>query len=428
MSELHGNYQYGACNSGVTMSASRQPGNPSHVRGKRKVRLGLIATSGIGWLLCSEAGAEESGLIFNNRTRYETIEQKGYAMGGEAITARTQLGWQSLQDGAFRFLVEGEVVSAFKSDYNSTVNGKTQYPVIADPKSAQINRLMVVWRRSDETELTLGRQTVIIDNGRFVGDANFRQTEQTFDGLKVTSLTLRPLNLTYGHFRRVNRVFGNESPQGHWDGNLDLFHVSSRTPVGLLSAYVLLMNFDLARFQSTATTGGRLSGERVLSESAVFTYAAEWAGQHDYRSNPAHFNLTYYGLSGGVKKGAFVGNIAFEQLGSDGIHGFQTPLHGYQSWADVFWFTPATGLADTYVTTAWNLASPLGAKTLRVFTGWHDFRAATGTKRYGHEINAAATLQLTNKLAVAVQTSVFSSMTPEFAGRTRVSLSIDYSY
>ena len=136
------------------------------------------------------AGSPEGSFIFENRLRYETVDQDGFANEAEALTLRTRLGVEFPKVGDFQFLVEGESVTAFVEDYNSTVNGAVTYPVIADPANLEINRAQVTWTGLTDTEVVLGRQRIVLGNARFVGNVGFRQNEQTFDAARITTKAL----------------------------------------------------------------------------------------------------------------------------------------------------------------------------------------------------------------------------------------------
>ena len=68
-------------------------------------------------------------------------------------------------------------------NYNDGLNGKTRYPVIADPDNTELNQLYVMYAPSAAIRLTLGRQRINYDNQRFFGASSWRQNEQTFDAL-----------------------------------------------------------------------------------------------------------------------------------------------------------------------------------------------------------------------------------------------------
>ena len=63
--------------------------------------------------------------------------------------------------------------------YNSTINGLTQHPVVADPASTEINQSYLSYKGLADTILKYGRPVIIYDNHRFVGNVGWRQNEQT---------------------------------------------------------------------------------------------------------------------------------------------------------------------------------------------------------------------------------------------------------
>ncbi len=142
-------------------------------------RLALLSFVSLAALspFAAEAATGQGTIIFTNRLRSETVDQDGFSSNANALTLRTQMGWQSPKAGDFSFLIEGEAVTAFQPDYNSTVNGKTSYPTIADPTGSRINRLQLIWTGVPKTQVVLGRQILVLDNARFIGDSAFRQTE-----------------------------------------------------------------------------------------------------------------------------------------------------------------------------------------------------------------------------------------------------------
>lgn len=379
----------------------------------------------------TQSQPDHGTFIFNNRLRSETVDQDGFGSNADALTLRTQLGWQSAQAGSFRFLIEGEATYAFIADYNSTVNGKTTYPTVADPQSSELNRLQVTWTGLPKTQVVAGRQTLVLDNARFVGDSGFRQTEQTFDGVRFTTTAIAPVTLTYAYIGRVNRVFGNKSVQGHWDGNVNVLNVAAKTPIGAFSAYDYMLDFDNAKTQSSATIGARLTGEHPTGGAVAVTYGAEWARQTDYGSNPANFSVDYNSLSVGLKTAALAVSLNREQLGSDGSFAFQTPLatlHPFQGWADVFLTTPAAGLTDTFVSASCTQTFTGFIKSMKATLAYHDFRSVRGQLRFGSEWDAGVMIPLNKKWAATAQIASFSGETPSMKDRTKLWLALDYSY
>src|SRR5262245_42963348 len=75
----------------------------------------------------------EGDAIFDLRVRYESVEQGGFAADAGALTNRLRAGFQTAPLKGTAFLAEGVLVDDLRDDYNSTTNGQTQYPVVADP-------------------------------------------------------------------------------------------------------------------------------------------------------------------------------------------------------------------------------------------------------------------------------------------------------
>jgi len=370
-------------------------------------------------------------LILNNRLRSEIVDQDGFARDAEALTTRLQLGWQSPQWGAFRFHVAGEATYALNESYNSTLNGKTAYPVVADPETSELSRLNITYDGLAKTEITAGRQTIILDNARFVGDVGFRQTEQTFDGVKAVTTALPGVTLTYAWAGQVNRVFGHKSPQGQWEGDVHILNAAVKTPAGALSVYDYVLDFDTASAASTATYGARLTGGGKASEKLAWTYAAEWARQSDNGRNPARFTADYAAVSAGLTRGPLSASLSFERLGSDNGVAFQTPLatlHAFQGWADVFLTTPANGIDDTYAGVGWTLSPGGRIKSVKLTAVYHDFRAASGGARYGEEWDAGVVVTLDKRWSLGTKMAVFDGRLPAMADRAKLWVNLDYSY
>ena len=91
--------------------------------------------------------------------------------------------------------------------YNTTINGKKTYPVVSDPDVTQLNRLQLAWTPNSYLTTTVGRQRILIDDQRFVGNANWRQDEQTFDAVKADA-TYGRLKGSYIYMWRVELALG----------------------------------------------------------------------------------------------------------------------------------------------------------------------------------------------------------------------------
>ncbi len=321
--------------------------------------------------------------------------------------------------------MEGENVTALSDRYNSTTNGQTTYPVVLDPETTELNRAQVSWTGA-RANVVVGRQRIVLGNARFVGNVGFRQNEQTFDAVKATFKVNPTTSVSWVYVDRVRRILGDDSPQGEWDSDSHLVQLETKTPVGQLTAYGYLLDFETAPLQSSATWGARLTGSRPLASGPSVTWEVEYARQGDYGSNPADFDLDYLALSAGLKKDVRYVSVGLERLDGNGVRGFGTPLatlHAFNGWADLFLTTPANGLTDLNLKAGTTV--PVGARKLKLAAAIHDFSDADGGRDYGSEIDASATLPLTPKLSFEMKAARFNGDTPAFADRTKVWVTLE---
>ena len=156
-------------------------------------------------------------------------------------------------------------------------------------------------------------------------------------------------DLTYA--RQVNRVFGPDSPQGKWEGDVVLANFAYTLPVGTLSVFDYYLDIDGVAAASSNTVGMKLAGSKPLGK-LTGTYSLAYAQQAEAGANAADLDSDYGLVEGGLTFAKFGVGLGVELLGSDGVVGFATPLatlHAFQGWADKFLATPAAGIEDRYV-------------------------------------------------------------------------------
>ncbi|MCF6222007.1 MAG: alginate export family protein [Robiginitomaculum sp.] len=345
----------------------------------------------------------------NFRLRNENVSQDGFADNANALTLRTRLKYSTGVFKGFSAVVEVDNVLALDNNYNSTINGRINRPVVADPKTTEINQAYVAYTGINKTTLIAGRMALNMDNQRFVGTVGWRQNDQTYDLLAGIVKPNDDLTLTGGYVWNVNRIFSDR----HTFGNLDTdsFVVNGKyTGLGFgnLTAYGLFIDLNDAPVLalSSQTLGVRFDGKQKIGDGNLTAlYEAEFATQSDYKDSPLNYNAQYYHLSAGLSAHGFTGKIGYEVLGSDnGVTSFQTPLatlHKFNGWADKFLATPAGGLEDFYGSLFYKVGGDSPLKGLTFGAVYHDFSADVGGD-YGNEIN----LLVKKKLSKGFYTSI----------------------
>lgn len=321
------------------------------------------------------------------RLRYEQVDQDNALDSADGLTLRTRLGYNTASYNGFDAYVEMENSSALVEDFNSGPggNGKTDFSVIADPDGTEVNQAWLGYSIMPETAIKLGRQRIILDNARFVGNVGWRQREQTYDAVRLTSGFLPDATVDYAYMDNVQNIFGTDVAMSNHIVNLGYSGFDAFT----LGAYGYFLAFNgnaAARAASSQTLGAYLDGSYDL-DGFKLLYRAEYAEQSDYEDGSSNIDAEYLHFILGTAVGGITGKIGYEVLGGDNFSGFETPLatkHAFNGWADVFLNTPPAGLQDTYVQVG---GTHMGTKLLAVY---HDYQADQGGGDYGTELNLLA--------------------------------------
>lgn len=371
---------------------------------------------------------DETKLLMNWRVRSEHVDQTGFALDAQALTSRIRFGFESGALAGTKILAEAAATSELSSEYNSTTNGQTQYPVVADPGDfVGVNRFALINNSLEKTILTLGRQRLSLDDTRFVGNVAWRQNEQTLDGL-ISQSTGEKLSATLAYATQVNRVFGPDSPQGRWHGDIVLVNVARTFGFGKLTAFAYGLEIDESLASSTNTLGLRLAGSRAFGDTTLL-YTASYAEQTEAGMNALDLDESYSFLEAGFTRGKYTTALGYELLSGNGTIGFSTPLatlHAFQGWADKFLTTPVNGVADSYLRFAWQPAmnGPFDAVN---FAAWyHLFDADFGSAEYGDEIDFSISARV-EKITLLLKYAAYEAESL-FTDTDKVWFSMEYAF
>lgn len=343
--------------------------------------------------------APELKMLF--RYRLEAVDQDGLAENALASTLLSRFsltqqfshGWSA--GGEFDY-----VAAIGDKNYNDSINGKTTYPLVADPAGADLNQAFVMYQSGEQT-LKIGRQRINLANERFVGGVGWRQNEQTFDAVRYQAILSSELKLDYSYSSKVNRVFGSKSLQGDWSSDLHLLDLRYQPNSNhQLGAFVYQMEFDDAPLVSNQTLGLDYQYSQVLSQSSRYMLYGSYARQQDAGDNPNSYDAEYWTVEANLWLDQWQSGVGIEVLGSDSSIGFATPLatlHKFQGFVDKFLATPANGIEDKYL----KLGYKLDQLELMAFYHWLD--AAEGEADYGKELDLQLSYNLDAQHAVLLK-------------------------
>ena len=392
-------------------------------------------------------------LLLDVRARYEFVDQQKTAVlteNAEAYTVRTLLGWETAPWAGLQALVEGKAVRSLGPErYAVNVPGaatpplngadKARFPLVNDPETTELNRLQLTWKPNDGFDVTGGRQVIMIDDQRFIGDVGWRQDEQTFDAVR-TDLKWKDLRLFYAYVTHVNRGLGTERD---WDSDSHLANLVWRIDPALqLEGFLYALDFRNSAANTSLTRGLKASGAYPTG-AYRFAYHATYARQTDWRHATTPYGLDYWALDAAVGAGMATGKVDWEVLQGNGVRGFTTPLattHAFQGWSDAF-VQPlggnkgfVDGLKDLNFTL--DLRPPIGVAHVAkpdLLVRYHDFKDDRSGAELGHEWDAQILAGLTPKLIAALKFADFQRVSRAPIGtaqpppsRTKVWFTVEY--
>lgn len=368
---------------------------------------------------------------FDARLRYEHVKLGDPLPAGttedtaDATTLRVRLGYTTAKWNELVAQVEYEGLSVIgNQDFNSFANGETTYPVVADAKVNELNQAWVRWSGLPKTDLKYGRQRILLDNQRFVGNVGWRQTEMTYDAALLSTAFIPKTKFTYAFLNNVNsfRFFDYDptaavslSNNVDIEGHLFNASITAIRDKLVITPYAYLLDFDdipagapAGRlFQDTATYGARVSGALPFKTDYTFSYALEYAEQKDYQDAPKSIDFNYLLVEPAVAYKKLVkGTLGYEKLEGDGVNSLQTPLataHAFVGWADLFLITPQVGLERSYVSMSTTI-DRFGATAV-----FHKFESDKGGVKMGDEIDLLASFAVIPNFVLYAKYAAYSA-------------------
>lgn len=359
-------------------------------------------------------------LEWDLRLRHEQVDDSAFAPAAAAATARLRAGLRFAPAPGWSGLLEAEAIAG-NNRYNSGANGRTTYPAVIDPRGVELNQAWLGWKGAHAAGI-LGRQRLLFDNQRWIGNVGWRQNEQTFDALALDFAPRKDLALRYAFLDRVHRVNGDDAldPRNRERAlSSHLLNAAWKHGKQQVTGYGYLHeDRDLAT-ASNATWGLRWTGLRPL-RAATLGWTLDVARQRDHANNPQRFSHAYWLLEPTVATRGITLRAGWEHLGGTGTHALQTPLatlHAFNGWADKFLVTPPAGLDDRYLGIGGNVGRERAGARTGWQLAWHDYRADRGGGLYGHEWNASLTLPLARGVSGLVKVADYRA--DRFARDTR---------
>lgn len=322
-----------------------------------------------------------------------------------ATTMRTTLAYKTADYQGFTGFIQFEDITNFGHEhYNSTVNGKTKYAAIADPALTQVNQAFI-----EAYGVKAGRQKIVFDNARFVGDVGWRQNDQTFDAISYTNKVLVPgTTFSLAYANKINNIAGKIIPVSAPMVNVRYSKVAGDFGINV-SGFYYAVEYDatsLINGTATVSPAGSFQDMGVKIDGSVkdFLYELSFAQQSDYADATAKTvpDANYHD----IQLGYVIGPVTIKAQQEVLEAGFKTPLatlHAFNGWADMFLATPAKGLEDDNI------------KVLAKFAGMnfvlagHSFKTDTDGMNIGTEVDFSVAKNINKNLSVLLKGAMYEA-------------------
>ena len=349
-------------------------------------------------------------LLLNLRPRYEYVDLATKPENAKAFTLRSLVGWETKPYKGIGITVQAINVAHITDDFNDnpTKNAASRYPLVADPDDTDFNQVYLDYTGLPNTRFRLGKQSIKLDNVRFMGNVEFRQVMQVFNGITVENKSIPNTEIYVAHLERVKSIFGLQR-----QAKIEILRGAYKfTPNDTLIAYGYFQDDPkLAGAAANVTDlsnriiGIRADGGHPFGEKFKLLYTAEYAKQNAYADGDDKIDADYLRVGIGPKWGDWFVRIDYEKLASNnGNYAFQTPLgtnHLFQGWADHFLTTPRQGIKDTFLTAG----GKIGKATLIV--EYNRYKSDTGGINFGDELDFSVAYPFTKQISGKVEYAGF---------------------
>jgi hypothetical protein len=377
--------------------------------------IGVLSTQLMGQEKAKNLGEFFSKGVYDLKLRlsyeYSDVDNGSNSDAGKGLSLSSYLGYRTAELGGFSFYTQFHNLLKVDGRYNDT-HGKYagEYDVIADPDGNRMQQLYVDFTKIPDTKIRLGRQELLIDDVRFIGNVGWRQTAQVFDAITVTNKSIKDTTLFLGYIDKVATIGFEEAEfDGIWLANAKYYGIKGHTQ----SAFAYFVDSESENELSsrdTATFGARANGH-----FGKLKYDITYAYQSDYKDSEdrnLHFFQGYLGYDfGGIEPGIGYSYIDGADTSRTGGKGFDTlfgTAHKFNGWADQFLDTNgggvANGLQDFYA----SLKFKAGGFNFLMAYHFFDTTESHGySDAYGQELNFLITRKLNEQLTATAKLAYY---------------------
>jgi hypothetical protein len=345
-------------------------------------------------------------LTFMPSFEYKDVDGNG-SDAATQFSVRTRVGYETGSFYGASAFIQLQNITNLNEDFRHPEGGDADNDFIADPDGSRVHQAYLDYKYEGlpDSKLRLGRQEIILDDARLIGNIDWRLNGQSFDAATATIANLPNFELFAGYINQVNTINRDYV-------DLDGLYLAHGSYTGLpgqeLSAFVYLLDTES---EANTARDSATYGLRWQGKWQQLSYYADGAYQSDFTDGEDHdaFMINVYadysvkpvtlGIGYSLISGQDGDDRPFDTL-------FST-AHKFNGYADVFAGTNGGnlkgGLEDYYA----EAKAKLWGTSFLLASHWFEAEASSeagvfdGT--YGYEVDAVVARKIAENTKVLVK-------------------------
>ncbi|MEA3465106.1 MAG: alginate export family protein [Thermodesulfobacteriota bacterium] len=338
---------------------------------------------------------------------YEYKHRDDATSPGKQFSLRTRLGYRTGTFYDVELYAQFHNLTNVQEEFRFPGGGDADRDIIADPDGNRLYKAFLDYKGVPDTLIRVGRQEIILDDARLLGNIGWRLNGQSFDAVSVTNTRLKDLKIYAGYANQVNTIFLT-----HVD--LDHFYLLNAKYSPLehhsISFYTYLLDTESAAdtARDCATYGFRFVGK-----PAPFNYYIDYSHQSDFADGEDHdadmLNLFVGGkIASKVDLGVGYSYISGQDGNDRPFDTLYSTAHKFNGFADAFLATNGGGLTgglqDYYVSAS---TKAFGCKFVAVYHYFDTVDDEAFDGIYGDEVDLVFVKSLNKNIKLLIKYANF---------------------
>ncbi len=325
---------------------------------------------------------------------------------GNQFSLRTRIGYRTGSFYNFEAYAQFHNLTNIMEEFSHPDGGDLDRDTIGDPDGNRLYKAFLDYKGVPDTLVRAGRQEIILDDARLLGNIGWRLNGQSFDAVSVTNTSIKDLKIFASYVNQVNSIFLTHTDLDHFyllNAKYSPFEKHS------LTGYVYLLDTE-----ATADTSrdSATYGFRFVGKPAPFDYYIDYTHQSDFADGEDHdadmLNV-YLGMQiAKVNVGAGYSYISGQDGKDRAFDTLFSTAHKFNGFADLFLGTNGgkltDGLEDYYVKASTKL---FGCKLVAVYHYFDTVENDGFDGTYGDEIDLVLVKPINKNIKLLIKYANF---------------------